>query len=505
MKKFNLLLLLFILFVLLSSPLYAQNQQGVINSVNDLTANGRYADAQVVLERYHRQNPKDFKITVLYGQVAYFNKNYGTFRDLYVEAMELEPKNYKLKLEFAKMLFEINDYEPALPLLDEYLTYEPTNVEALMDKGKILKSYEDYIEAYAAISKVLSKDPSNIEARNLQAELLVLKSKWAKLTANYTNNSQSLDILSPVLEAGIYFSPLSSPKVSISPILFQRTKGDNINIYRLKFENRSFLRDFEVGIDYGAGLIMFPGTEFDVTARVKFDKYAERYILLTLDAERKPYFGSLYSIDTTVMTHAVAGALTLITKESWNGKGTLETVFFDGVDNPVSTLDAYLYCPRLTLKDFDFKVGYGFNFQTSKLDKFVSDKTDAQILAAGNSTQFFSGDYYPYYTPKNLFAQSALFFAGYNPTKETQASLEVRYGFSASAEKPYFFRETNPIGDVYVSKSYAKEDFSPVDVNFSIRSLITPKISMNIDFNYSKNFFYITRSLALGVRVNFWK
>lgn len=505
LKKINLLSLLFIASFLLCGSVSAQTTQFIINSVTELTNAGKFEEAQVILERYHRQHPKEFQITILYGQVAYQNRNYGTFMDLYAEAIELQPKNYQLKLEFGKMLFDVNEYDAALIQLEEYLTHDPNNIDALMDKGKILKVNEDYIEASTAISKVITKDPTNAEARQLYADLLVLKSKWASLTANYTNTSQPIEALAPVLEGGIYFSPLSSPKVRIFPTLYQKTVGDNINIYQLQVENRSYLKDFGVGVDYAAGLIMYPGTTFDVTAKVKFDKYAERYILMTLSGERRPYFNSLPAIDSTIIIHTAAGSLSLLTKESWNGKATMESNFFDGVDNIITTLDAYLYSPRLRVKDFDFKLGYGVVFASSKLDKFVSDKTPAQILNSGTSAPFYTGDYYPYYTPKNLFSQSVLAFAGYNPTNVTRASLEVRYGFTGDAEKPYYFRETNPIGDVYVSKSYSKEQFNPVDVKFAISSLITPKITIHLDFNYSKNFFYITRALAMGVKVNFWR
>lgn len=504
MKKTKFLILFFFI-ALICSRLPAQSTQSVIETVNELTTNGRYEDAQVLIERCHRANPKDFKVLHLYAQVSYLNKKYDAFKDLYGEAMQMQPKNFSLKIEYAKMLFDINEYLDALPLLNEYLVHEPGNVDALLTKAKISRYNEDYYESYSALSTLLSKDPTNIVARELNAEILVLKSKWAKLTASYTNTSQPINVLSPTLEAGIYFSPLSSPKISISPVLFQKTKGDNINIYMAQVENRTFYKNFGVGINYGAGLIMYPGTQFDVTAKVRFDKYAERYILLTLGGERKPYFTSLPSIDTTIMTHSVSSSLTLITKESWNGKGTFESVFFDGVDNIVTTIDAYLLSPKLKVKDFDFKLGYEFYFSTSKLDKFVSDRTEAQIIATGNSIPYFGGDYYPYYTPKNQYAQSVIFAFAYNPTKETQASFDVHYGLLANAEKPYFFRETNSIGGVYASKNYASENYTPVDINFSINSLITPKIAMNLDFKYSKNFFYITRSMALGVKVNFWR
>lgn len=503
MKKNKFQLILFFCITFACGCTWAQTTQNVIETVNELTANGRYEDAQVLLERSHRANPKDFKILHLYAQVSYINKKYDAFKDLYAEAMEMKPKDFQLKLEYAQMLYDINEYLDALPLLNEYLIHDPGNVQALLAKAKICRYNEDYFESYSALSTLLSKDPSNAEARDLYAENLVLKSKWAKLTVSYASTSQPINVLSPVLQAGMYFSPLSSPKVSISPVLFQRTKKDNVNIYMAQVENRTFYKDFGVGIDYGAGLIMYPGTQFDVTAKVRFDKYAERYILLTLGAERRPYFSTEAAIDNLITTHAVSSSLTLITKESWNGKGTLESVFFDGVENIVTTIDSYLLTPRLKVSDFDFKLGYGINFSSSKLDKFVSDKTPQQILA-GNSIPYYGGDYM-YYTPKNLLAHSAIFSFSYIPTKETQASFDIRYGFIASAEKPYYIRQTNPRGDVFVDKGYTAEDFKPADINFSINSLITPKIAMNLDFRYSKNFFYISRSLILGVKVNFWK
>jgi len=504
LKKTKILLLLLLLSGL-SIEVKAQTSESVINTVNELTNNGKFEEAQIILERCHRQNPKDFKITVLCGQIAYVNKKYDVFINMYTEAMELKPNNFSIKLEYAKMLFDINEWETAYPILIEYLKYNPDNIDALMDKAKIDKNNEDYYAAYSSLSTLLTKDPTNAEARDLQYEVNLLKSKWAKLSANYATNSQPFDMIMPVLEGGIYFGPLTSPKVKLSPILFQRNQGSNINVYRAQVENRSFFKDLGIGMDAGIGLIMFPGTEFDATAKIKFDKYAERYILLSLGGERKPFFGSLYSIDSTIMVHTAFSSLELITKESWNGKGVFETTFFDGIENPITTVSAYLMAPRLKWKDFDFKAGYGINFSTSKVDKFYSDKTDAQIIGSGNSIPIFTGNYYPYYTPKNQLVNSFLFALGFVPSKETKITLNASYGFLGEAEKPYFFRETNIVGDVYVSKSYQSVKFHPSEVSFMLSSYITPKIEANINFDYSENFFYITRALALGIKVNFSK
>lgn len=489
----------------LSLVVKAQSTESIINTVNELTNNGKFEEAQIILERCHRQNPKDFKITILCGQIAYVNKKYDVFMNMYTEAMELKPNNYSIKLEYAKMLFDINEWDTAYPILIEYLKYNPGNVEALLDKAKIDKTNEDYYAASSALSTLLSKDPTNVEARDLQYEVSLLKSKWAKLSVNYATNTQPFDMLMPVLEGGIYFGPLTSPKIKISPVLFQRNQGNNINVYRAQIENRSFFKDLGIGMDAGAGLIMFPGTQFDATAKIKFDKYAERYILLSLGGERKPYFGSYFSLDTNMIIHSAFSSLELITKESWNGKGSIETNFFDGIENPVTTVSAYLLAPRIKWKDFDFKLGYGISFASSKLDRFVSDKSDAEIIASGNSIPVYTGRYYPYYTPKNQLVNSIMFALGFVPSKETKISFNAGYGFIATAERPYYFRETNIIGNVYVSKGYEGVKYHPADVSFALSSYITPKIEANINFDYSENFFYITRALALGIKVNFSK
>lgn len=504
MKK-SIILLLFLFLSGSYFDVFAQSTESIINTVNELTNNGKFEEAQIILERCHRQNPKDFKITVLCGQIAYVNKKYDVFMNMYTEAMELKPTNHSIKLDYAKMLFDINEWDIAYPLLIEYLKYNPDNIEALLDKAKIDKFNEDYFAAGSALSTLLGKDPTNLEARELQYEVSILKSKWAKLSAFYISNSQPFDMIMPVLEGGIYFGPLTSPKIKLSPILFQRNTGSNVNVYRVQVENRSFFKEFGIGMDAGAGLIMFPGTQFDATAKIKFDKFAERYILLSLGGERKPYFGSQFSIDAAMIVHSAFSSLELITKESWNGKGYIETTFFDGIENPVTTASASLLAPRLKWKDFDFKLGYGVNFSSSKLDKFVSDKSNAEIISAGNSIPIFTGSYYPYYTPKNQLVNSVIFVLGFVPSKETKISLNASYGFIAEAEKPFYFRETNIIGDVYVSKSYQSVKYHPTEVSFALNSYITPKIEANVNFDYSENFFYITRSLSLGVKVNFSK
>jgi len=466
--------------------------------------NGRIDEAQTYLERFHRANPKDVKITVALAQTAYQNKKYDYFMDLYDEALELLPKNYPIKLDYARMLFDINEYDKCLPVFEAYLAHDPTNIEALFAKAKISKYNEDYNEASLALSKIISKDPANAEAREIYAEVQVLKSSWLKLTAGYASDSQPVDLFGPLLEGGMYKNPGVSLKMSINAQLYSRRTQSNVNIYKFYLENRSYIKEVGVGINYGFGVVKFLDNQFDFTGRVKFDKYAERYFLLTLSGERKPYFGSLISLDTTIIVHSAAATLSLITKESWNGKLTFVTDFFDGVDNPVTTINSYLYAPRLKIKNFSFTAGYGMTLSTSKLDKFVSDKTEAQILNSGTSDPVYSGNYYPYYTPKNQFENIVLLSFGYNPSPETQAGLNLNYGFYATGERAFYFRDSNRLGQVYVSKGYRTEEYRPSDINFFVRSFITPKIAVNIDFNYVRNFFYITRSIALGVKVNFW-
>jgi len=287
--------------------------------------------------------------------------------------------------------------------------------------------------------------------------------------------------------------------------MYQRRRGDNINVYKVQFENRSFIRQFGLGINYGIGIMKYPASQFEFSGKVIFDKYAERYILVTLGAERQPYFGSAFSLDTNIMVNTASSSLTLITKESWNGKVTFQADFFDGIDNPISSLNSYILLPRLKIKDFDFKLGYGLNLSTSKLEKFVPDKTDAEILAGPFFVPEYSGIYYPYYTPKNQFTNSVITFIGYNPSKETEVGLSVKYAFIGTAERPYVYKDTHHLlGGEFISKNYQKSDYNPLDISFFLTSLITPKITANIGFNYSKNFFFISRSIALGVKVNFW-
>ncbi|MBS1492872.1 MAG: hypothetical protein JST55_05160 [Bacteroidetes bacterium] len=504
MKKTYFFLLLFIFPIIFCCKLNAQTTQSVLDKANELVLNGRLEEAQIYLERFHRANPKEVKITVAYAQVAYQNKKYGTFMDLYDEALEFQPKNFPMKLDYAKMLFDINEYDKCLPILETYLVHDPNNIEALFDKAKILRYNEEYSESSLALSKILSKDPSNAEARENYAEVQILKSSWLKLTAAYISDSQPIDLFAPVLEGGLYKNSGVQLKMNVGALLYSRRTQSNVSNYKFQLENRSFIKDVGVGINYGFGVVKYGDNQFDFTGRVKFDKYAERYILLTLSGERKPYFGSLYSLDTNIMVHSAAATLSLITKESWNGKLTFTTDFFDGFDNPITTAVSSLYAPRLKLKDFDFRLGYGLFFSTSKIDKFFSDKSNAEIISSGSTAPYYIGNYYPYYTPKNQFANSLLLSIGYSPSVQTQAGLDLNYGFLATADRAYFSKVTNSGGESFVTKNYSEADYNPADITFFVRSLITPKIAMNIDFNYSRNFFYITRSIALGVKVNFF-
>jgi len=461
----------------------------ILEKARELKENGDLYNAEAVLKKYHTAVPKDFDATWLYAQTAAQNKNYDMAILIYQEALALRPRNYDLKLDFAQMLMKINEFDMADTLADQCLRNNPELVDALIIKAKTQYRLGEYDETSVKLSKILKSQPENPDALYMKESITTLKRSWLKFDFSYFEDSQPLQRYLPVLQGGVYLGGSSTMYGKIQSAIFQK-ENSNKNVYSIELGSTTIFGEYDIDFTIAAGVIKFPEVSPLLTGKLSLDRRIERNFIFSVYGEREPYLLTRASVDTSLMVNTFGTSLVLKSKEDWATMGKVEVKMFDK-ENLIYTFYANLLSPQIKYSDFDIKLGYGFGYNGSKLDKFTQK---GRTLA---------GEYKPYFSPQTEFVNWGIASVILQPRKDFQAELNINYGFFTSAERPYFYLQTDSIGRVSTEKAFIKESFSPLDVNLLFLIQASEKISLTGEFNYSKTFFYTRRFFGAGMRINF--
>lgn len=502
MKKNNLNFFLLLAFILFAGKLHSQNSDSVVTAAKVLRNQKKYLEAEKLLKEYHKSYPLDFNSTWLYAQTTYWNNNIDNAINLYEEAMELQPGNYYLKLDYSKILVDLGRFEKATPIIDSYLAYDKTSADASLLKAKILYWSGDYSEAENNLNVVFKKETGNQEAFTLYENIKYMKSPWLKINGSYFNDSQPLENVAPTIEAGKLFSSLSAMKVSLTPLVYQRSES-SVNINWFQIENKSAFFDAAMELTLGAGLIKYPDVKTNFTGKIQVDKLVENVVTLSGIFERKPYLSTLSSIDTSIMESFAGVSVALNTKDSWTGRAAYETnIFYD--DNSTYSFSSWVLSPKIKISDIDFRLGCGFNYSMSKENRFVSEKSLDSIMAEYVEGYQIKGVYKPYFTPQNHRVTSLISSLTFHPGKIFRAGLTVNYGVIAKTQTPYLYLDSNKEGVKFITRNYLDEDFSPLNVNFFMGLQASKNVSLGFNFDYSSTNFYIRRTAGLNLLINFY-
>lgn len=488
-------------FFITSANLLAQSSDSILSKAKELRNKGEITEAENLLKRYHKSNPNDFNTIWLLAQTSYWNNNITAAKNYYEEAIKLQPNNYYLKLDYAKVLVETGEFTKASPLINTYLNYDANSADALIAKAKIYYWNGDYSNALKLLSSVKTRHPDNKEAADLYNEISISKSFWVKLNTSYFNDSQPIENTTPSVEAGMYVSPVSSLKFSLLPLLY-KNNGGNINVSRIQVENKSRFPSAEIDLTLGAGLIKYPDKKSEFTGKIQFDKLIEKSFVLSFLGERKPYLSTASSLNTPVIENYGSLSLSFISNRGFTSRAAYEINSFNDGNNTYS-ISAWGLSPSIKFSDFDFKIGYGFSFSSSKENMFTNEKSLETIISEFDSTYKISGIYSPYFTPRNQQIHSLITSLAFHPSDAFQAGLSVNYGFLARTQNPYLYLDSTPANEKYIAKGYLSETYSPMDVNFYTQIGFSKKVMMTLDYNYSSTNFYIRRYAGLGLKIYF--
>ncbi len=481
---------------------YAPSSADTLNKVKQLKTSGSIKQAFALLKSYYKNHSADFNTTWLYAQTAYTNNRFKLSKKLYQKAAEAQPANYYLKLDYASTLVNIADFKQAKPILAAYKSYDSTNTKLLVDLAKIDLAQGNYNGAQKEANTVLTKEPGNTDALAVLDQLNFAKASWVKVKANYNIDSQPLQTITPALEAGIYLHPAATLKLNLqTPVFINNGILKNAQWFQVGDQSAFHKAGFQLAFD--AGIIKQPfENKISWTVNLELKQLLLKHLVLQAEAERKPYYYTISSLDTLVMVNRFSAYAEWNDLNSWNGRIAFE---FNQFNDKNYTLggNAWVFTPPLKVSVLEARIGYAYSFNTAKNNRFVPEKTLAQILNPYDATAAITGVYDPYFTPNNMQVHAALISITIHPVKIFDIGFNANVGFYANTLNPYFYLNKDANNNTYIAKDYSKEKFTPMEFSAYALVRITKKISLKADYTYRKTYFYTSNSAGLGLKINF--
>ncbi len=223
-------------------------------------------------------------------------------------------------------------------------------------------------------------------------------------------------------------------------------------------------------------------------------------IQIDLMAERVNYDYTVSSVerDSILLVSRFSLNVSLGKKDNWNGLiGTQLNVFPD--NNSVSSYYLWFLSKPVGFANFKFYFGYGFNFMTSKEDRYVAIDSLSQILLS--STGKIEGIYNPYYTPLNQMSNSLLVNIKYQLGSSTEIYGHASVGLFSTTDAPYLYLDNNEVDATVVVKGYGKQNYTPLDFGMSLQSKLSKRLDLSISYSYLSTYYFVTNNFDIGVKI----
>lgn len=475
-----------------------------LNWAKELNAQQKYKKSCKLLTSYYSFHGDDLYAGWLYADALHQTRRFKKSQEVYSRTLRLFPENNDLKLDFAIKLAEAGEFEKAIYQLNTLSDTLPKEYVFAIEKtlAKIYLWQGDYDKSLAKINQALVLYNSDPEAIGLKNKINLARSNWLIFDVNYFEDDQPLKIITPEVETILYKSTKLSGGINLSSPVF--LKGEEI--YSSQWLNAMLQFQFlpaKIRLKLNAGFIKFPSNDYDWTAAIQLYKKLAKHMELGLIAERKPYLSTEAAIGEKVMQTTFSALLSWNNPNGWMGNASYDLNLFPTYDNQYYTASAWLVSPALKLSVFSFRLGYGFNYSDSEESNYVSKYSLDEIVENWDTAMVIEGVYNPFFSPNDQSIHSAILMIGIMPVKKIDISLNVNYGFIATAKTPYLFLNKNKKGVVFIDRGFYNDNYHPVQFNGNISYNISSTLSINGYYTYQSTNFYVGQSFGLTTIFHF--
>lgn len=490
------------LLLFLSYTIKASNESDTLQIAKSLIQKGKFKKAEKILAAYERSHPQDLNAMWLHGQTAYWAGYYRTFNLVYKKAMARFPSNYYLKLDYALKLVENGDVKQAAPLLEAYSKYDPSSNDLKLVQARIAYWQGDYKRALQLLKNESLVKEKQQETEILHAEIKAAQSPWLKINADYLQDDQPLQVITPALEAGTYLNAFVNPSISLSNGSF-KTDTTSSSAQRISIGNKFNFYKAGLVVVANAGFAKLPNKARTGIGGIELTKTSFKYLQLSGQASLQPYLVTLSSISETIVPYHFALGAGWNNLNSWNGKLAWSMDTFKD-KNYIYNVSAWIFAPPLRLASLQFRIGYAYGYSTSKENRYVAKQSVTEIVKVYGKTTTITGVYDPYFTPTNQQVNAALVSISYSKGKRFVGGVNASIGFIGYTDDPYLFLDKNKSNEVYVNRDYSHINFYPNRVDAYILCKITKKASLKASYSFLNNNFYTCHTAGLSLLMNFW-
>lgn len=408
-----------------------QNVSPVAEAVR-LREAGDLAGAAARLRPYVREHPEDIAAARVLAQTLYWVKEFGAAREIYEDASARAPNDTGLRLEFGRMLVETRDDGRAKAILTPLLHVPEATAQANALLGTLAYWQGDYSTARRRFSTSLRSNPDQPEVRRQLLEIASATAPWIQVEGNVRDDDQPVTWFGTAAEGGTFLTPLTT--ISGRAEAMDLRSGDSVSM-RVMVAEGGFTHYAPVArteVEARGGVVQrSAGGPNEWVGRFGLGLRMPRHLTLRARAERRPYFYTLASLATPVISEGVVGLLALNHPRGWTGEAGMEGHRYqDG--NTVRNAYAWLLAPVLRGTAAQISAGYGVSAQDADETRFVAS---ASPPGAG-AEPALTGRYVPYYTPGNLLVQSVLAAMIARPAPGTTLRLNGSYGVRAADDEP---------------------------------------------------------------------
>jgi len=488
-------------FLVIPLPnLRAQVPGDSLELAKTLRTEGKLEEALRILKQVHNAHPTDLNATWLYAQTAYWNKQISLSRALYESAVTQNPDRYDLQLDYARMLFGSGFPALAESYFMACRVAYPNDVEIELTLAQLALWKGAYQQSLDQARRILERDPDNKEAASLLRQASLAKAPIISFAGSYYTDNQPLETINPLLESMIWLDPLSTLRFSLRTPLFSPGNGWK-NALWLQAGNQAFWWRGNWKLTTDAGILMYPyKNTITWTGNLELEKKSFRHLVFRIQAERKPYFSTGSSIDTVVNEYNANAEIGWDDYNSWNGKLSISLDHFIADGNTLYSIGGWGVTPPLKTWVFDFRLGYGISYSTSRENRYVAKENLNDILSGYNTETGIEGIYYPYFTPNHQWVNSAILSIGIHPARSLDLGVTGNLGFYATADIPYLYLDTVNTGGYQVVRDFSLERYIPYTISAFINWKLSDHVTIRFDYIYGSTYFYTNQQLMLKLQ-----
>lgn len=486
-------------------PSFAQQKAAKVPAVDTFKladkfiARNKYRKAEKLYKAYQRNHPKDVNAPWKLGQVRLWQSRNKQSDAAYTQALKLDPKNDNLHLNYIHSLLDMGKFSRAETLLGqmELEGKDYPNMALLRARMNYYKG--DYRQAAAYMRKNLNEEPGNGESEDLNDQIEFARSPLVSLQAAYLSDNQPLAAVISTLKAEAFLSKYSTLYLTADEYHFTENKIADAPWIRIG--DKLFFSQIGLHLNIGGGIVQYPvKNEIGWSGNLSLNQRISAHFDADLSVDHVPYLDTKTSIDTNISATRVAAML------NWHMAGwSAQAAFMNSTyetNNNVYGAYAWGLAPLVKFKTGKLSVGYSISYSNSNESSYKPVLGVSQIVANYATNPNIEGLYNPYFTPKDLFINSALLTFNVNLSKAVNFTLSGDVGYG-SISNPFLYLDKDNAGNNVIKRGFSTEYFVPVNASAAFNFNLGKTWVLSAKYIYHNTYFFTSNYGSIGIQKSF--